>query len=249
MDALANALEDLKQKGKRPKYIYTIPTVQNPTATILPIERRQEMLRLSQEYGVPIFEDDCYADLVWSGQRPPAIYAMSDHGGVVYIGSFSKSIAPALRVGYIVAPWEIMKHTLSLKTDGGSGALEQMVLAEFCSRNFGKHVPELRRGLRAKLETLMESLREHFGDAVEFDDAQGGIFLWVKLPDGVDTMKLYDKALAAGVCINPGPQWSVNKERARSRLRLCFASPSHEEIHAGVAALAEVCKRDFGVNA
>jgi 2-aminoadipate transaminase len=249
MDALANALEDLKSKGAKPKYIYTIPTVQNPTATILPVERRQEMLRLAQAHGVPIFEDDCYADLVWSGQRPPAIYAMSDHGGVIYIGSFSKSIAPALRVGYIVAPWDVMKHTLALKTDGGSGALEQMVLGEYCARNFAKHVPELRRGLRAKLETLMESLREHFGAAAEFDDARGGIFLWVKLPDGVDAMKLYEHALAAGVAINPGPQWSVNKARAASRLRLCFASPSHEEIHQGVAKLAEVCRREFGVNA
>ncbi|MES2563289.1 MAG: PLP-dependent aminotransferase family protein [Pseudomonadota bacterium] len=249
MDALSNTLDDLKRKGIRPKYIYTIPTVQNPTATILPRERRQEMLRLAAAHGVPIFEDDCYADLIWSGQRPPAIYAMSEHGGVIYIGSFSKSIAPALRVGYIVAPWELMSRTLALKTDGGSGALEQMVLAEFSSRNFSKHVPALRRGLRAKLETLMESLKQHFGNSVEFDDPKGGIFLWVKLPDKVDTMKLYDAALAAGVAINPGPQWSVNKEHGRSRMRLCFASPSHEEINQGVAALAEVCRRDFGVSA
>jgi 2-aminoadipate transaminase len=172
---------------------------------------------------------------------------LAERGNVIYVGSFSKSIAPALRVGYVVAPWEVMSRMLALKTDAGSGALEQMVLAEFCTRNFSKHVPELRRGLRAKLETLMESLREHFGNTVEFEDTQGGIFLWVKLPDGVDTMKLYDAALAAGVAINPGPQWSVNKERARSRLRLCFASPSHEEIHQGVSALAEVCRRDFGL--
>jgi 2-aminoadipate transaminase len=249
MDALSNALDDLKRKGTRPKYIYTIPTVQNPTATILTLERREEMLRLAAAHGVPIFEDDCYADLIWSGQRPPAIYALAKHGGVIYIGSFSKSIAPALRVGYIVAPWELMSRTLALKTDGGSGALEQMVLAEFCSRNFSKHVPALRRGLRAKLETLMESLKQHFGSTVEFDDPKGGIFLWVKLPDGVDTMKLYDTALAAGVAINPGPQWSVNKEHGRSRMRLCFASPSHEEINQGVAALAEVCRREFGVAA
>ena len=247
MDALAAALDELKRKGVRPKYIYTIPTVQNPTGTILPVERRHEMLRLAAMHGVPIFEDDCYCDLVWSGQRPPAIYALSGHGGVVHIGSFSKSIAPALRVGYIVAPWDVMSRTLALKTDAGSGALEQMVLAEYCARNFFRHVPELRRGLRAKLETLMESLREHFGAAAEFDDPKGGIFLWVKLPEGVDAMKLYPAALAAGVAINPGPEWSVNKGRARSRLRLCFASPSHEEINQGIAALAEVCRREFGV--
>jgi len=247
MDALAATLDGLQRKGVRPKYIYTIPTVQNPTATIMPVERRRELLRLAQAHGVPIFEDDCYADLVWSGERPPAIYAMSEAGGVIHIGSFSKSIAPALRVGFIVAPWDLMSRMLALKSDGGSGALEQMVLAEFCTRHFARHVPALRRALRAKLETLMESLREHFGTAAEFEDPQGGIFLWVKLPDGVDTMKLYERALAAGVCINPGPQWSVNKERARSRLRLCFASPTHEEIHGGVAALAEICRSDFGV--
>jgi len=248
MDALSNALDDLKRRGVRPKYIYTIPTVQNPTATVLPVERRQEMLKLAHAHGVLIFEDDCYADLTWSGQRPPAIFAMSERGGVIYVGSFSKAIAPALRVGYVVAPWDVMSRMLALKTDAGSGALEQMVLAEYCTRNFTKHVPELRRGLRAKAETLIESLREHFGAAVEFDEPKGGIFLWVKLPDGVDTMKLYDSALAKGVAINPGQQWSVNKEHSRSRLRLCFASSSHEEIHQGIAALAEVCRRDFGVS-
>jgi len=249
IDALATALDDLKRKGKRPKYIYTIPTVQNPTGTILPVERRREMLRLSAAHGVPIFEDDCYSDLVWSGKRPPAIYSMSEQGGVIHIGSFSKSIAPALRVGFIVAPWDVMSRMLALKTDGGSGALEQMVLAEYSARNFSRHVPALRRGLRAKLETLMESLNQHFGAAAEFDDPKGGIFLWVKLPDGVDTEKLYQPALAAGVAINPGAQWSVDKAHGRSRLRLCFASPSHEEIHQGVAALAEVCRREFGVPA
>ena len=249
IDALSTALDDLKRKGIRPKFIYTIPTVQNPTGTILPVDRREEMLRLSAAHGVPIFEDDCYCDLVWSGKRPPALYAMSQHGGVIHIGSFSKSIAPALRVGYIVAPWEVMSRALALKTDAGSGALEQMVLAEYCTAHFFKHVPVLRRGLRAKLETLMESLKQNFGAAAEFDDPKGGIFLWVKLPDGVDTMKLYQPALEAGVAINPGPEWSVNKGHSRSRMRLCFASPSHEEISQGVATLAEVCRREFGIPA
>ena len=247
MDALSNALDELKRKGIRPKFIYTIPTVQNPTGTILPLERRQEMLRLAAAHGVPIFEDDCYCDLIWSGERPPAIYAMSRNGGVIHIGSFSKSIAPALRVGYIVASWDVLSRMLALKTDAGSGALEQMVLAEFCTPHFTEHVPVLRRGLRAKLETLMESLNEHFGTAAEFDDPKGGIFLWVKLPDNVDTMKLYQSALKADVAINPGPQWSVNRDHSKSRMRLCFASPTHDEIREGVAALAEVCSREFGV--
>src|SRR5580700_3830685 len=91
MDALATALADLKRRGVQPKYIYTIPTVQNPTGTILSEARRLELLRLAEQHGVPIFEDDCYSDLIWDGQRPPALHALSKHGGVIHIGSFSKS--------------------------------------------------------------------------------------------------------------------------------------------------------------
>ena len=249
MDALASALADLKQRDIRPKYIYTIPTVQNPTGTIMPEARRGELLKLSETYGVPIFEDDCYADLIWDGQRPPAIHAMSRTGNVIHIGSFSKSIAPALRVGFIVAPWAMLSRMLALKTDAGSGALEQMVLAEYCAPHFATHVPKLTRGLRAKLDTLMEALNEQFGTAAEFELPKGGIFLWVKLPEQVDTLKLYQAALAAGVSINPGPEWSTDKASSKSRLRLCFASPSHEQIREGVAVLAGVCRKEFGVPA
>ena len=249
MDALAAALDDLKRRNIRAKYIYTVPTVQNPTGTILPEARRAEMLKLAEQHGVPIFEDDCYADLIWDGQRPPAIYAMSETSNVIHIGSFSKSIAPALRVGYIAAPWAMLSRMLALKTDAGSGALEQMVLAEYCAAHFASHVPKLTRGLRAKLDTLMEALNEQFGTSAEFDDPKGGIFLWVKLPDNVDTPRLYQAALAAGVAINPGPEWSTNKGYAGSRLRLCFASPSHDQIREGIAVLAEVCRKEFGVPA
>ena len=247
MDALSSTLADLKRRGIQAKYIYTIPTVQNPTGTIMPERRRAELLRFAQEYGVPIFEDDCYADLIWEGKRPPAIHAMARNGGVIHIGSFSKSIAPALRVGFIVAPWDMLSRMLALKTDAGSGALEQMVLAEYCAPHFSSHVPKLTRGLRLKLDALMEALNEQFGTAAEFEAPEGGIFLWVKLPDNVDTLKLYQAALAAGVSINPGPEWSTDKAYSRSRLRLCFASPSEQQIREGVAVLADVCRKEFGV--
>jgi 2-aminoadipate transaminase len=247
MDALGAALDDLKRRNVRAKYIYTVPTVQNPTGTILSEARRHDLLRLAADHGVPIFEDDCYADLIWDGKRPPALYAMSKQGGVIHIGSFSKSIAPALRVGFIVAEWALLSRMLAIKSDAGSGALEQMVLGEYCPAHFDTHVPALTRGLRAKLETMMDALNEHFGTAAEFDDPKGGIFLWVKLPDQVDTLKLYQAALAAGVAINPGPEWTTDKAYGKSRTRLCFASPSHQEIRAGIATLAEICRREFGV--
>jgi len=247
MDALADALGELARRGIRPKYIYTIPTVQNPTGTIMGPARRAELLPLSRRYGVPIFEDECYSDLVWTGERPPALYAMAQGEGVIHIGSFSKSVAPALRVGYIVARWEILSRILPLKTDAGSGALEQMVLGEFCPAHFEAHVPRLRAGLRAKLVTLMEALAEQFGTAAEFDDPPGGIYLWVKLPDSVDTRELAQAALAEGIAINPGPEWATDQAYGKSRLRLCFANPSHRAIREGVAALARVCHRKFGV--
>src|SRR5258708_38614186 len=160
MDALAATLADLKSRGVTPKYIYTITTVQNPTGTIMPEARRAELLKLSQQYSVPVFEDDCYADLIWDGRRPPAIYAMSGNGGVIHIGSFSKSIAPALRVGFIVAPWDMLSRMLALKTDAGSCALGQLGLAGYCSPAFASPVPKLTRGSRAKLYKPNEACNE-----------------------------------------------------------------------------------------
>jgi len=93
----------------------------------------------------------------------------------------------------------------------------------------------------------MAALDEQFGTAAEFDDPPGGIFLWVKLPDQVDTMRLYQSALAAGVAINPGPEWSTDATHARSRMRLCFASPTEDEIREGIAILADICRKEFGV--
>ena len=247
LDALEEKLAELKKKGVTPKYIYTIPTVQNPTGAIMGEKRRADLIALAARYGVMIFEDECYSDLIWSGKRPTSLFAMAKGEGVIHIGSFSKSIAPALRVGYIVAKWDVLARILGLKQDAGSGALEQMVLAEFCKRHFADHVPKLNKALAAKLQTLREALAEQFGTAAEFGDPEGGIYLWIKLPDQVDTTKLAQAALAAGVSLNPGPEWSTNKDYARSRLRLCFANPEPETIKKGVEVLAEVCRREFGV--
>jgi 2-aminoadipate transaminase len=247
LDVVKQKLEELKQKGIKPKYIYTIPTIQNPTGAIMGEARRKELIKLAAEYGVMIFEDECYSDLIWSGERPRSIYSLAGGQGVIFIGSFSKSIAPALRVGYLVAKWDIIGRILGLKQDAGSGALEQMILAEFCTQHFAAHVPKLNKTLAAKLQTLREALAEHFGTTAEFGDPPGGIYLWIKLPDVVDTQKLAQAAAAAGVSLNPGPEWSTDKAYAKSRLRLCFANPDPETIKKGVEVLAEVCRREFGV--
>lgn len=247
MDALERALSDLASAGRKPKYIYTIPTVQNPTGSVMPVERRREMLALAKTYDVPIFEDDCYADLVFSGVRPPAIHALDDDQRVIYCGTFSKTIAPALRVGYLVAPWALLSCVLPLKTDAGSGALEQMVLAEYLPANFDDHVTGLLPVLKAKADALCDTLDEHFGECVEYERPIGGIYLWVTLPESVDTDRLFQVALEKGVEVNPGSQWTVDGKANRHRMRLCFGHPSIDNIRDGVAKLANICFEEFGV--
>jgi len=246
-DALEAAICNLKAKGVRPKYIYTIPTVQNPTGAIMGPQRRADILAIAANHAIPIVEDECYSDLLWTPERPKAMKAMTALGNVIFVGSFSKSIAPALRVGYVVADWSILSRMLACKTDGGTGALEQMVLAEFCEKHFDAHVGTLNKVLKRKLDVLVEALGEHFGTAAEFEVPRGGIFLWVKLPDGVDTQKLAQAALKAGIAFNPGPEWAIDKQWGRPRLRICFANPTETALRNGIAALAEVCHREMGV--
>ncbi|KMW57815.1 Valine--pyruvate aminotransferase [Candidatus Rhodobacter oscarellae] len=247
MDALEAALADLAAQGRKPKFIYTIPTVQNPTGSVMPIARRREMLALAARFDVPIFEDDCYADLVFSGERPPALHALDTEGRVIYCGTFSKTIAPALRLGFLVAPWPLMGRILPLKTDAGSGALEQLVMAEFLPDAFDVHVSNLLPMLQEKADALCAALDEHFGAAAEYERPVGGIYLWVTLPQQVNTDRLFQVALAQGVEINPGSQWSVDGAANRHRMRLCFGHPSIETIQAGVAKLAKACFEEFGV--
>ena len=216
-DQLATLLEDLRAQGIRPKYIYTIPTVQNPTATVLSLERRHELLRLSKAFAVPIFEDECYADLLWEGEWPAALRGLPDGEDVIHIGSFSKSLAPALRLGYVSAPWEVTRRLLACKNDGGTPAIEQMVVADFFGAHFDDHVGGLKRRLRDKLEVLTGALEEQFGTAAEFAVPKGGIFLWVTLPEQVDTAKLAAPALAEGVAFNPGARMVDRSRGGKAR--------------------------------
>ncbi len=249
IDALAAILDGLKRKSITPKYICTIPTIQNPTGSIMPLDRRREFLALARTHGVPIFEDECYADLTWGGMNaPPALYALDpDH--VIHIGSFSKTLAPALRLGYVMADWGFLSRMVAIKaaTDSGTGALEQMVVAEYFATHFADHVDELSRTLKGKLDTMVEAVEREFGTACEPWAPKGGIFLWMKLPDQVDVRKLVQPALKAGIAFNPGPEWACDGDAAKSRLRLCFGLTTKEEIRDGVAAFARVCHEETGI--
>lgn len=238
---LKTILEDLKEEGITPRYLYTIPTVQNPTGSVMPESRRREILELVRRFGVPIFEDDCYADLVWDGSRPPTFRALDGDGGqVIYCGSFSKSIAPALRVGYLVADRPIIQQLLALKTDAGTGAMEQLTLAEFAPSHFDDHVTRLTEILAEKCRMMVSAVAEEFGAEVELTPPKGGIYVWLTFPEGVNTSRFVSAAAEAGIEFNPGAGWSADAAWGSRRLRLCFGHTDEAAIQAGVKKLAEV---------
>ena len=244
MDQLAQVLEELRGKGVRPKYIYTIPTLQNPTGTVMTMERRWRLLELSEEYGVPIFEDECYADLIFEGEYENAIRSLDDSNRVLHIGSFSKTLGPGTRLGYVVATWEVMSRLLSRKNDAGTGVMDQMIVADYFINHYEDHIQSMRAALKRKCDVLASALRESFGPTVEFEVPRGGMYLWVKLPTGVDSRTLAIPALREGIAFNPGPDWSADPDAAASYIRLCFALPSEGEIREGVEKLAEVFRRE-----
>ena len=244
MDHLEEILKDLRGKGVQPKYIYTIPTLQNPNGSVMSMERRHRMLELSAEYGVPIFEDECYADLVFEDEYEPAIKALDDTNRVLHIGSFSKNLGPAMRLGYMVAPWEIMSRFISAKADAGSGVMDQLIVGDYFTNHYDEHIQNLRAALQRKRDALGGALRESFGPNVEFEMPRGGMYLWMKFPDGVDVRELVKPALEEGIAFNPGPDWSADPEAAANYIRLCFALPPVDDIWEGVAKLAEVFRRE-----
>lgn len=244
---LINKLEVLISKNIYPKFLYTIPTVQNPTATVMPEERRKKILEIAEKYNFLIFEDDCYADLTWNRERPKSIYSFCNDERVIYCGSFSKSIAPALRVGYIIASWKVISKILAYKNDGGSGAIEQMILADFCKNNYKIHVDELVKELERKCELMMQCLEIEFGSTAEFTKPKGGIFIWITFPDIINTDQLFKVASEKGIVLNPGSEWMSKPENGMNKIRLCFANPTDKVIKDGIKNLAQICFNEFGI--
>ncbi|MEM7188251.1 MAG: PLP-dependent aminotransferase family protein [Pseudomonadota bacterium] len=241
-------LDDLKSQGVIPKYIYTIPTIQNPTGSVMPLKRRHALLDLAKSRSIPIFEDECYADLTWDGDWPAALRGLDDTGSVIHVGSFSKTLAPALRLGYMVADWPILSQMMALKSDAGTGAVEQMMVAEYFGNHFAEHLEMLKPRLKRKLDVMIEAVEREFGTAAEFTRPKGGIFFWMRIP-GVDTTALAPAATAEGLHYNPGAEWSTMGANAQDCLRLCFALTTEDEINAGVAKLAEIFRRETGIPA
>jgi 2-aminoadipate transaminase len=135
---------------------------------------------------------------------------------------------------------------LPYKTDAGSGSLEQMALAEFCKNNFSSHVNKLRSELKKKSDAICDALDKYFGSTADYQKPDGGIFIWIEMPEEVDTSRLYEIAIKQGVAINPGQEWSINPNGKR-KMRLCYGNPTIDEIDEGIKLLAEICQKEFGI--
>jgi 2-aminoadipate transaminase len=244
MDALAETLQHQDRIGSRPAFIYTTASYQNPTGTTLPRERRERLIELARQYDIPIVEDDTYGDISFEPLTERAVYALAEPGRVMYIGSFSKILGPGIRLGFFIAPPVIAERLLPWKIDGGTSALAQMIAAEYFKDNLWEHVDEGRLSVKDKRNVLLDSLETEFGGlpGMHWSRPDGGLFVWIKLPEDVDRVRLRELAAARHIIYATGQAFHAQDEDV-AYLRLAFGWIDREHIQEGVRLLAE-CVRE-----
>lgn len=238
-------LEEKLKTEKNVKFIYTIPNFQNPGGSTMSFEKRKAVYELAKKYGVLILEDNPYGDLRVSGENVPAIKSLDDEGLVIYSGSFSKVVAPGIRVGFVSANEELIaKFTVAKQTqDVHTPLLSQLIVYKWLTEyDFEAHISKIVEIYRRKLNLLCDCLDKELGDFLEYQRPEGGLFVWAKLPDGVDMLEFCKKSSAAGVSVVPGNAFLTNFADPCSYIRLNFSTPSDEDIVKGVKLLGEVAK-------
>ncbi len=239
-DALEATLRTAIEDGKKPKLIYTIPTFQNPQGWTAPLGRREALLSLSQEYGVPILEDDCYVDLRYDGEPVPAIHSLDDASHVMYVASFSKTIAPGLRTGYLVAPPEVVGRVRAIKGGAGANQFAAMAIHRYAVDHLDEHVAQIIGVQRARRDAMLAALGESFGTAATWSRPDGGLYIWLKMTEGCDLTEALDASLDAEVGYQTGNAYSPDGVSGKNYARLCFGFNDPEEIHEGISRLADV---------
>ncbi|MBU0587817.1 MAG: PLP-dependent aminotransferase family protein [Gammaproteobacteria bacterium] len=242
--ALQRTLDTLaEQEHARARFLYVLPNFQNPTGRSMSEARRAALTRCAAEQGLPLIEDNPYGEL-WFDAPPPAPLTARNPDGCIYLGSFSKVLAPSLRLGYLVAPASVFPKLLQAKqaADLHSPGFNQRVVAEVMKDGFlERHVPLIRALYKAQRDAMLAALTQHMPPEVSWNQPAGGMFLWARLPAGMDATALLPKAVDKGVAFVPGTAFYADQADART-LRLSFVTASAEEIQRGVAALAAVIK-------
>lgn len=231
------ALERVLAAGAKPKLAHIIPNFQNPAGCTLAVDKRERLLELARAHSFTVFEDDPYVALRFAGEPAPSILSM-DGQTVVYASSFSKTVCPGIRVGYLIGPQELIARIAKLATGTyiSPSMVSQGIVYEFCrSGALERSVETVKVALRERARTLCETLRRELPDA-RFVEPEGGYFLWVELPPGTDVVALSDAAAARGVQFVKGSDFVL--EGGESSLRLAYAGLTPVEIEEGVRRLA-----------
>ncbi|MDZ5446328.1 PLP-dependent aminotransferase family protein [Micromonospora sp. 4G57] len=232
-------LRKLLESGVRPRLAHVIPNYQNPAGVTLSLEKRRELLDLAAEYGFTIFEDDPYADIRFRGEPLPSMLSMDSRGVVVHASSFTKTVCPGVRVGYLIGPAELIaaiaKKATSLYIS--PGMISEAIVHQFCvSGDIERSIGKVSTALGERAQVLAESLRRHIPEA-RFVEPDGGYFLWVELPEDVEVDRLGPAAAERGVAVVKGSDFVL--DGGRHALRLAFSAVTVDRIDEGVRRLAE----------
>jgi 2-aminoadipate transaminase len=244
-----------------PKFMYVLPNFQNPGGTTLAEGRRHELVLLAERYGIPIIEDDPYGQLRYEGEHLTPLIVLdrqnlrSDNGyskgNVIYLSTFSKTLAPGLRLGWMVAPPDVIAKLVQIKqgADLHTSTFTQMVAYEVARDNFlDEHIKLIRRVYGERRNVMLQSLEEYFPPDVSWTKPQGGLFLWVTLPEGMDAHQLFDAALKENVAFVPGDSFYSGNgfaSEGRRHLRLNFSNAQPEQIREGIRRLAVAIKNQL----
>ncbi|GAB4112892.1 MAG: PLP-dependent aminotransferase family protein [Roseiflexaceae bacterium] len=247
VEQLEAALVELEAAGRRPKFLYTVSTFQNPTGVTLSAARRVALLDLAERHHLPIIEDDPYGELRYSGEpiAPLAALDSQRHGGprfVFYMSTFSKLLAPGLRVGWVSAPPRILKRVEQVKeaVDLHTGSLAQAIAAEACADGLlDRHIPYIRNIYRERRDVMLAALEQYMPATVRWTRPEGGMFLWITLPEWADGTHVLHKAVERRVAFVPGSAFFANGG-GENTMRLNFSYSSSDDLKIGVQRLASV---------
>lgn len=239
------ALEDALKKNDKVKLIYVIPDFQNPTGRTWNLQRRKDVARLAARFNVAVLEDNPYGELRFEGERLPAIKSFDEQGCVLYTGTFSKTFCPAYRIGWVAGDKEIIqKYTLAKQgTDLQSNTLAQMEIATYLKLyDIDLHIAKILEVYKRRRDLILKTMEEEFPDSVTFTRPQGGLFAWVRLPEGVDARAVLVKSLEQNVAFVPGGAFFPNGG-GENTFRVNFSNMPEERIVEGMKRLGNVLRQ------
>ena len=240
-------LEAVLKANPKTKFIYTIPNFQNPTGNTTSLERRKEILALAKKYGVYVLEDNPYGALRFAGEDVPCYKEMDDSKNVIYAGTFSKVLAPGLRVGYLCADAELVsKAVVGMQTSTVHTNIWAQILAyRFVTEvDFNQHIKGLQEIYRGKYKRMADALAANLPDFVQLSQPQGGLFIWATIPEKYDMNKFCVEAVKRKVAVVPGNAFNADENEVSHSFRLNFSTPTNEQIDKGCEILGK-CAKEF----